>query len=351
VELELTADEGRQARYRLAQAIALEEIDRDWSYTQPGNHLIGTSLMPFGVLLSTAVASLGLFAHRRKAAVENSHWRGTSLGVCLTGLLLLLLLLTILSLRGRGLSETLISSLFSGGAVFWTGYLAALAFIGSWELDGLRRARLWITIAYVLLWLNGILLLLAGTGGALGSASESEWTSLIPFLRFWTALCALLLWVAILDRRPLLGHIPCHLGLLVVLGFASFLMTFEIFAAQWRVVDRAYANPLASYEPLPAATRETYERIIRDGGPPRRVRQEYRGEAHVLPEYFEYFTPEDMEAFLAKRVPKHKVVPVWRLRALMKDCPRDVLPVIRAAIEDRAETGLPRSWTEKTETP
>jgi hypothetical protein len=135
------------------------------------------------------------------------------------------------------------------------------------------------------------------------------------------------------------------------LAWALALIAFNVVGALCRLESQPWADSLAISDAIPAATQETYERFIRDSGPPRRMRQEYRGEAHVLPEYFEYFTPEDMEAFLAKRVPKHKVVPAWRLRALMKDCPRDVLPVIRAAIADRAETGLPRSWTEKTETP
>lgn len=189
------------------------------------------------------------------------------------------------------------------------------------------RTRMRTLAAYALLWLNGSLFLLIGSSGFLRSGGLAGWTQKLGILSGWLVLCVLL-GFSTFDPQRALGRIPYGRALAATLFWAGALIAFNGLGGHWVYESSVYADPLSICQPVPPASEETYDRIIRSSVPP----SYRRNDPNALPEYIDYMAPEDMDTFLARRRTEGRPLDEQQLKNLLDKSARDVRPVIRRAL-------------------
>lgn len=331
----LTEDEAWQARQRLAQAMALEAL--------PFSTAVGTWQDQVRLSVILGWVSLAVIASLMSRAVltRRKAWPGTprlkpmlDLRV-MPGVYVLIGLLTVLVLhrwRSAGPWAFPVLMLPWWLALYsWIGYPEELLHLRI--IDSVRSGkRPWRSgVSSALLWLNGTLLLLISNTEFFTSGSLAGWSRKIGLFVAWSAFCVLL-WPAMRHPRMSFRQPRRNLALAATMHCAVALIAFDVYGAQRAYEGQRWANALSVYPQLPAATRQIYERFIRDSEPVHY--REGEDEADALPQHIYYYMPQDMEAFLAKRRAEGRPVSRYWLEDLAYYSARDVRPVIREALAE-----------------
>lgn len=319
-EVDLTETEAWQARLRLSQAIARDY--RHWQWDSDGRRIERTflSALSWAILVGSFLHTL---YHRWRGASRTSlEPRAFSATGC--GLAILVCLVAFLALyrapQSRLFLPSLTDMLWLIVLLLWVFGACGLARVAGMTHPPQRRR--WV-IGFGLLVINGVVLLLIANSRFFWTRTFAGWSEHVDVFVAWLIFC-LLLWLGAGRRALVFGRYHRMFAVGVVVLWAGFLLAFDLAAAAWRCESRVYAEPLSVCGPLPAATEETYNRVIRDA-PPLRV-----GDAHPhpLPEYVEYMTPADFEALLARRRDEGHPITKFELRRLMDDSARDLHPIL-----------------------
>ncbi len=331
-ELDLTETEAWQARLRLSQAIACDYEHRPWDSDGRRIEKIFLSVLSWVILIWTCFHSL------------YPRWRGTSrvslepkaFSAIGSGLAILVCLLAFLTFYRAPQSRLFMPSLTD---MLWFIVLLLWVFGGR----GLARVagmthppqrRRWV-IGFGLLAISGAVLLLIANSGFLWTRTFAGWSEHVGVFVAWLIFC-LLLWIGAGRRALVFGRYHRMFAVMVVVLWAGFLLAFDLAGAAWRCESRIHAESLSVYSPLPAATEQTYNRVIRDAPPLR-----YRGsDPDALPEYVRYMTPADFEAFLARRRAEGRPLSRSQIDDLTNRSARDLRPIIEKAL-DSSDTAAP----------
>ena len=342
-ELDLSQAEAWRARLRLSQAIATEELRRSWSDDNVLADATWMCMTPWFILF---VIALGLLVRRGRPAKKAAK---TGLAPAISEGLMILIAIGVFLVTYRMRSAGFWSQMLAGLpwfliAMSWFDYASDLAQAGCAGPIAIRRLH--ANLAVGLLALNGVLLLLVSNTAFLWTRSLAGWSQHLAVFATWLALC-LLLWRAMGQDGAVLGRISRHVGLAAIVCWVGFLLACDLTGTVWHYQSRAYAQPLSVCGPLPVATQETYERVIRDGGPP----SYRRDDPSALPEHIHYFAPEDLETFLTRRQAGGHPLAKQQLQDLLAQSARDIRPIIRAALDSYtpSETGV--KSTAETENP
>lgn len=210
-----------------------------------------------------------------------------------------------------------------------------------WYPDGLLRVSLldvdlerrpWRgKVAYVVLWLNGMLLLLMSNSEFFAAGRVTGWSRSFGVFVIWSLFC-IFLGLSLLSPGPSSKQRRRNLAWAAAIGWALTLIGFDVVGAQCRQENQAWANLSFDHSEIPPATQQTYERFIRDGGPPSYIDDEKKADA--LPAYLEYFAPGDMEAFLGRWRAEGKTIDELQRWGLLKRSARDVRPIIRRVLAE-----------------
>lgn len=343
--LALTDEEARQARRRLGQAVAINELrDPTFLDTFPfGSGPLGLPLMvAWGCALLLPIIAIMAIRTKREisppiAILQPGHGlRSVPGGFTLVGLLMVLLLHR------------------WGSRGFWVPLLVMFPWFMtwfSWIRYPDRLLRVCITdathggrcpwrsrVACLVLWLNGTLLLLMSNSKFFASGHFAGWSQNSGVFVVWSVFC-LLLGLSLLNPGLSSTQPRRNLAWAAAVGWALALIAFDVVGAQCRLESQSWSNPLSGYPAIPAATQETYERFIRDGGPPSYIDDERKADA--LPEYLQYFAAEDMRAFFAKWQAEGRTLSTLQRWGLLHESARDVQPVVRRALAEMQAPSQP----------
>jgi len=342
--LRLTEEEAWKARRRLGQAMAVDTLPLSMTLVDSWHSQVQLPVI-LGWVSLAAIAGLvsRVIFTRRKAWPDTQRLklihglRGIPGAIMLIGLLAVLLLHR---WRPVGWWAFLLLMLLWWLAMFsWVDFPDALLRLRVVE-SARSRQRPWRSWAsFPLLWLSGTLLLLISNSGFFASGSLTGWSRNIGVFVAWSAFCVLL-WLAMLRPRMSFRQPRRNLALAAAMHCAVALVAFDVFGAQRAYEGHVWANELSVYPRIPTATRQTYERIIRDSDPVHY--REGEDEANALPAHIYYFTPQDMEAFLARRRAEGRPVSRWWLEDLAYDSAQDVRPVIRKALAELDAAAAPQ---------
>jgi len=328
-ELQLSAAEARESRWRLARAIGLAQLEREWSHREfdltaerPGIP------MAVGFLVTILVTPFVGDAVLRRRRREKKGQRLIKLTDLMTAGLLGLGTSILLLVHRSGIPGIFMDVVFGLSWALWWGHAYMLIRVRPRALTRHRYSELWATTAYGLLWLNGVFLV-AGVDGSAAPGHSTVGSLSSPVTGGWSVF-SVLLWILAANRERVFGRISHVRARVLVMSWAAALMFIHAVGLQWQLADRIFADSLAPCRPLPAATHETYQRFIVFSAPCRYERDDPR----ALPEYIEYATPEDMEAFLARRRAEGKPLSKYQLYGLLERCGRDTRPVIQKALEE-----------------
>lgn len=335
-KLDLAETDAWQARLRLSRAIATDEISRRWAMYFPVTNVSSLSIVSLIMLLCIPLgvqrSAISMYWALPDSPSEKSGhavWGG----LCILAAALVLLVFH-QAYGGR--------SFLSVTDIIWF----AIAIGWLWHAEGLGRVagmkqsppqRRWI-IGFGLLVVNGLVLLLIGNGGLLWNGRLTGWSDHLGVFGVWLVFC-LLLWFAASGGELAFGRFQRMFVVMVVVSWAGFLLVCDVSKNRWHYERRAYAEPLSVCGPLPTATEQTYNRVIRDAPPP----GARDADPYALPEYVEYMTPADFEALLARRRDEGHPVTKVQLRRLMDYSARDLRPIIEKALEafDAASASAP----------
>jgi hypothetical protein len=344
-ELDLSEEEAWDSRFRLARALTLADVSREWFDDEDGIILSYSGWgVPAGLLSTILLAPLlGKYGREpRKPKPSRFAWMNdvivaTLLGVCT------LLALAVAAGISQGGGKFFGPLVLDAAWLLWWGHAVALALADSGAVKPARNRETWMTIAYGLLWLNGTIFLM--TGGAASARDMTARPEHLGVLVVWSILC-LLLGLAASHRQPVFGRVSHVRAMLLVTSWAAALMILHILGVQWQHLDQFVASPTSQRRPLPAAARDTYERAVLSAAPLR-----YTRDANALPEYAECRAPEDMKALLAQRRTEGRPLREEQLLFLLRECGRDARPVLLGALAKSKNYEVPASrarWGDKT---
>jgi hypothetical protein len=335
-ELDLSEAEAREARLRLSQAVALHRLSRRWSDEEFDiDFSLVSVIFPLGLILAHSLQySIGwlvaLTAARRRPIPK--RWIGVTgytffvVGMgALLGLVMPIFYGMLVAESwglGRGFGTLTLLWLFTS-VLSLVGFSPGVRLI---EYASDRRARRWGTIACGLLWLAGLGFCAAWHSGVFGTAHAIRWARSAPVLVAWSAYW-LLVWSVATYLPYVFRRIPHNRLVVPALLWTAILLAVPLVAAEWRRADRLQGDLQLVRGPLPAATQETYERVILAGNANAK-------DPNLLPEDIGFAAPQDLEAFLAGRRAEGRPVSENQLRSLLERCGRDTYAVVLGALQD-----------------
>lgn len=321
-EFDLTETEAWQARLRLSQAIATDDFSWSWERDCPVTRVSFLTIAPTLMFMCIAICTLTFL--RLIQAVSPRSRSERSAHAVWAGLCALIAVLVFLAFyqvsEGRSFLANMVDSIWTLIAIGWFGYAEGLSRVAGVNQSPQRRR--WI-IGFGLLVVNGLVLLLIGNSRFLWDRSLVGWSDRLAVFGVWLLFC-LLLWFATSRRQLAFARFHHMFAVTVVVSWAGFLLICDVAKNRGHYERRAHAEPLSVCGPLPAATEQTYNRVIRDAPWPRYA-DTY---PYALPEYVEYLTPADFEALLARRRDEGHPMTKFELRRLMDDSARDLRPII-----------------------
>jgi len=267
------------------------------------------------------------FARIRLSRREPKVWKSIKWWLIIDTFLVLVLIALVLTAIMKKLSfgESPAGLVFLA-MIFILWNTAGLSGIHPDNLARLRLSRLWISVLCLSMWFKGTVI---WTVGSLCIFSLN-WALYGLILVGWSVFC-LFVWSEITYQPGMFASKHRHI-FVMVMYWAVVLMTLQIFGILSAKISQEYADPLCRYRPLPDATQETYNRLFRshdlaeapsDGDP-------YFG----VPNKLRYAAPEDMETFIAGRRTSGQVIPETHLLRLLRECSRDLRPILLGALED-----------------
>jgi hypothetical protein len=335
-ELDLSEAEAHEARLRLSQAVALNRLSRRWSDEEFDiDSSLVSIIFPLGLILAHSLQHpigwlVSLIPLRRRPV--SRRWislKGYIFFVVGMGALLGLVMpifYGMLVAESWGLGRA-----FGTLTLLWL-FTSVLSLVGVSpgvrlvEYASARRARRWGTIVCGLLWLAGLGFCLAWHSGAFGTTHAIRWGRSAPVLVAWSAYW-LLVWSVATYLPYVFRRIPHNRLVVPALLWTAILLAVPTVAAEWRRADRLHTDLQLVRGPLPAATQETYERVILAGNANAK-------DPNLLPEDLGFAAPHDLEAFLAGRRAEGRPVSENQLRSLLERCGRDTYAVVLGALKD-----------------
>lgn len=374
--LDLTEAEARQARQRLAQATAMGDLRyREHLDTWHSGGMIPVIVAWFSMGATVVFVVLAILTKRKAwPAMQLKPDHGLR---SIPGIFMLIALLLVLALhRWRFVGQWMSLLLMSAWYVVWLPWLGRpLSLLHVSAIDAARPERSpWRSrTAHAVLWLNWTLLLLMSNSEFFASGHLAGWLQNIGIFIMWSAFC-LLVWLSTSRPRVNRQWPRRNFPLAAAMSWAVALIAFDVSGGQHAYESHIWADPLSVYPQIPAATKENYERYVRDRSPlddlekdgadalrehmrdltPQDIqaalaRHQPEGQAlseeqfqailrrsiretYGLPEHIRYFAPVDMEAFLARRRAEGKALSEEQLQTILWHSARDVRPVIRRAL-------------------
>lgn len=335
-EPDLSEAEAELSRLRLAQATALMGVhgQSSFSVVPAAVNVVWMLTLSAFLIITAMVALLAIaleFLHTRLCRREPKVW--TNIKACmlidavLVAILILLVAMTLMKKRPDG---ELPGFLVSMAAIFISWNAVGLYIIRPSSLARLRWPRLWVWALCGSLWIKGAVLWTAGRLSVSMHGDFNGWLQYGAVLLGWSVLCVLVSTDVAYRQDSFAAKHPK--GIVLIMDWVVILMVFHIFGLVCEQMDRLSSDPLSRYRPLPRATQATYDRVILGQGLV--ASPSKKGSAVVLPGHFGFAAPKDVKTFIAKSRAAGQQVPDDRLRRLLRDCSRDVRPIILDALAD-----------------
>ena len=340
----LSAEQARQSRLHLAQALALNEVLQRWydELFSSGIDLMKAGLIaviPLGLTLQLPVVWLFLLIVnllRGRDAREPVGVRAFILFVLgLAAFPCLLVLVVFL--------DTLLPGSSPGSIAFVAGPLLVL--LALWLLARVSPScsrilqtrvvqipmllfvatgviRLLASVPIVPTVLSSVTLLLVGIIAI--HSSQHRFIALDGLRQFFAKRGSI-----VVTRTKLWRLVS---GVLVV-SWLVILVGVHLSAGKWQRLDTMLSDPLALYGPLPQTTQETYDRMV-PGQPSTGAHGGSSDTDFGVPEYLHLAAPADVEAFLAERQAENKPLDDASLLRLAVKGGRDIRPILLDTLRD-----------------
>lgn len=286
------------------------------------------------LIITAMVALLAMaieFVQARLCRREPKAWTNIKafmlIDAVLAAILILLVVMTFMKKRPDGELPVFLVSM---AAVFISWSTLTLCAIRPDSLARLRWPRLWVGASCGFLWFKGAVFWTAGRLSVSMPDDFNGWLQYGAVLLGWSVFCVLV--STDVAYRPNSFAAKRRKGIVLIMDWMVILMVFPIFGLACEQVDRLSSDPLSRYRPLPGATQATYKRIMLGQGLV--ASSSEKSPKVVIPGHLGFAAPKDVEIFMAKcRAAGHRI-PDDRLRKLLRNCGRDVRPIILDAIAD-----------------